>query len=320
MKLLGILILFFITNIGFANDDYTIRISPEVVEAMDLSPELAARLSGGDIIGNGGGLVEQEFRFAYRRLPRVIRSCVDSFTCPFAGDELNTLMKIGEIASKYIDKKDRLIFLAESDYPGFFRDSEDSQIRIAKSAFIEGAPIFINLDLVYQKERVAIEYSSMMSILVHELGHQAGERSHSLLDDMGAKLKDYLTRDTHVTTMQVEEHTASVRVFNLEKSHQFAEVYFNYKGSIVPLTSKIRDGLSCEREGSIVVGYEVSNPHWERLRWERGVGVLGYNAWIKASCLELSTSAIWTEESDLKVQFNFYDGRYLNTVLEVVYN
>lgn len=317
MKKLKLIFILLLTQIALAGDSYTIRISPEVIEAMDLSPELAARLSGGDIIGNGGGLVEQEFRFSYLRLPRLIDTCLRTFSCPFGDDEMEVLRKISNVAKKYAQEKDRLIFLAESEYPGFFRDSEDSQIRIAKTAFIPGAPIFINLDMVYFENQPRIEYSSMISLLIHEIGHQIGIKSHSLLDDIGARFKEYLTRDTYVSKMEVDGSLAHVRIFNLEKNQQFAEVFFSYKGVISPLTSKIRDLVVCQRKGSVLLGYELSNPHWLRMNSIRGVRKVKYRAWLKASCMDVATSAIWNEDKDLKIDFTFYDGRFLNSVIEV---
>tara|TARA_Y100000590_G_scaffold446052_1_gene579077 strand:+ start:73265 stop:74215 length:951 start_codon:yes stop_codon:yes gene_type:complete len=312
------LILFYIlsTSICFSND-YTIKIPQDVIEAMDLSPELAARLSGGDIIGNGGGLVEQEFRFAYRRLPKIIEICEESQFCPFSGLERTRLIKIKEVASKFLNLKDRLIFLSESKYPGFFRDSNDSEIRIAKTAFIPGAPIFVNLDLLYIDNKPSIEFSTMIALLVHELGHQIGVKSHSELDEMGAKLRDYLTQDTRVNSYDVNGLMAQVRIFNLQKVDFNAEVFFSYNGTIIPLTSRIRSELTCKRKKSLAIGFEIANPHWERFRSDRGVFILGYNAWLRVRCLELNTSAIWTEDRDLLLNFHFYDNEYLSLDLKI---
>ncbi len=304
------------TTICFSNE-YTIQIPQNVIEAMDLSPELAARLSGGDIIGNGGGLVEQEFRFAYRRLPRIIATCEESQFCPFTGVERESLIRIKDVASKFLNMKDRLIFLSESKYPGFFRDSRDAEVRIAKTAFIPGAPIFVNLDLLYIENKPSIEFSTMISLLVHELGHQIGIKSHSELDDMGAKLRDYLTQDTRLTSFEVHGGLAQVRVFNLQKIDFNAEVFFSYRGTVIPLTSRIRDELSCKRKKSMAIGFELTNSHWDRFRSDRGVSILGYNAWIKVRCLELSTSAIWTEDKDLHLDFHFYDRQYLSLDLAI---
>ncbi len=302
---------------SYAAETFSIQISAEVLRAMDLSPRLAARLAGGDIIGNGGGLVEQEFRYAYRRLSKIISSCSASALCPFAGRELEVLKKIGVVSHKYIAKKDRLIFLSSVDYPGFFEDTEDAQVRVAKTAFIEGAPIFINLDMIYAGNGAAFDFPTMISILVHEIGHQIGIKSHSTLDDMGAKLRDYITQDKHTSTFRHEKGVAVVQVYNLKKVDHFAEVFFSYNGDITPLTSKIRSRLKCDRENSTLIGFEISNAHWERLRGDRGIFVLEYKSWIKIHCLDLSTSAIWDEDRDLSMDIHLYDGSYLSLELNI---
>lgn len=300
-----------------ASELYTIKIPAEVLKAMDLSVDLAARLSGGDIIGNGGGSAEQEFRYAYRRLSNIISSCSSSLFCPFVGKELERLKKIGKVSRKFIGSKDRLIFLSESEYPGFFEDSLDAKVRIAKTASIEGAPIFINLDLVYKEKKASIGYSTMISILVHEIGHQIGIESHSVLDDMGAKLRDYLNQDKHTSTFTHEKGTAKVQVYNLKKVDHYAEVFFSYNFEIIPLTSKIRSRISCQRENSTPIGFEISNTHWERLRAERGVFVLEYKSWLKVHCLDLSNSAIWEEDRDLSMDIHLNDGKYLSHELNI---
>lgn len=308
MKVLLFISVLIYSSASLSKAPYTIKIPQEVIEAMDLSIELQARLGGGDIIGNGGGLAEQEFRFAFRRIPSAISSCLGSPVCSISSRDLLVLEKIKNIAARSIENKDRLIFLSESKYPGFFRDNGSGSIRIAKTAFIPGAPIFINLDMVY-KERVAVvDFPLMISILVHELGHQAKVRSHSRLDELGSRMRDYLLQDSNEITQNVAGSEAKVKIYNLKEANKFSEVFFSYRGQIVSLKERIRKLLSCKSETSIPIGFEVSNIHWLRqTEVNRNTFVLPFKGWMKTYCLDLQTSAIWKVDGDIDARFQFYN-------------
>lgn len=299
---------FLCSSIAFAKTNYSIKIPRNVIEAMDLSQELQAMLAGGDIIGNGGGLAEQEFRFAYLRVPSVIEGCLTSPVCTFSEIDKGLLRRIKNIAKNSIKNKDRLIFLSEKKYPGFFRDNETGPVRIAKTAFIPGAPIFINLDMIYQNSLAVVDFPLMVSILIHELGHQADIRSHSRLDEIGSWLREYILQDSSQIIQEVGGSTAIVKVYNLKEANKFSEVFFSYHGMIISLKERIKKQLSCKNEKNIPIGYEISNLHWLRQevrnRFYFKVPIKG---WIKTYCLDIETSAIWKVDGDFEARFQFYN-------------
>jgi hypothetical protein len=290
----------------YALDIYNIKIPREVIEAMDLSDDLQRRLSGGDIIGNGGGIAEQDFRFAYRKIPGIVESCLESPFCPIPNKEVELLKNIKKLAKSNAENKDRLIFLSESDYPGFFRDSNDSQIRIAKTASINGAPIFINLDMLYDGKQTLLNFPAIISVLVHELGHQAKIKSHSLLDELGIRLREFLLEDSSSIEQQVLGHSLKVSYYNLKEANRFSEVMFHFKEDLFSLKNSLRNQVSCEGEESLPIGFKISNLHWlRRIEVSRGLFLVPLKAWLKVYCLDLGSSAIWVAENDVKVELLF---------------
>lgn len=290
----------------FGEGLYSIKIPREVVEAMDLSDDLQRRLSGGDIIGNGGGIAEQDFRFAFRRVSTVIGACLESPFCPISDTEIALLSKIKKISETNSTNKDRLIFLSESEYPGFFRDSNDSQIRIAKTASLLGAPIFVNLDMLYGSGQSILSFPAIISVLVHELGHQAKVKSHSVLDELGTRLREFLLKDTSSIEQMVVTETLKVSYYNLQEANRFSEMMFHYKKELYSLKDELIRETTCDEEGAVAIGFKISNLHWtRRIDLTRGLFQVPLKAWLKIYCLDLSSSAIWVKDTDLKVELLF---------------
>ncbi|MFT6070025.1 MAG: hypothetical protein ACJAT2_002462 [Bacteriovoracaceae bacterium] len=293
----------------YALELYSIKIPREVVEAMDLSEDLQRRLSGGDIIGNGGGIAEQDFRFAYRKIPSIVDSCLESPFCPIPNKEIELLKNIKKIAVSSAPNKDRLIFLSESDYPGFFKDSNDSKIRIAKTANIKGAPVFVNLDMLYGGKNALLDFPAIVSVLVHEIGHQASIKSHSLLDELGTRLREFLLDDASSIEQEVGGARLRLSYYNLKEANRFAEFMLHYKDDFFSLKSSLIEKISCE-EGALPIGFKVSNLHWNRrVDVYRGVFMVPLKAWLHIFCLDLDSSAIWIKETDATVELLFLNSQ-----------
>jgi hypothetical protein len=290
----------------FGQEIDNIKIPREVIEAMDLSDDLQRRLSGGDIIGNGGGIAEQDFRFAYSKVPHIVDACLESPFCPIPKKEIELLKNIKKLALVNSENKDKLIFLSETAYPGFFRDSNDAQIRIAKTAYIAGAPIFINLDMLYTSGQSILNFPAIVSVLVHELGHQAKIKSHSLLDELGTRIRGFLLEDTGGIEQSILGNLLKVSFYNLNEANRYSEFMFHYRDNLYSIKNTLREQASCEEENSIPIGFKVSNLHWmRRINISRGFFVVPMKAWLKVYCLDLNSSAIWVKDSDVLVEILF---------------
>lgn len=139
-------------------------------------------------------------------------------------EERVILKEIAKVARSGRDNRDVLIFLSGKRYPGFFQDVSDPQVRVAKTIFEPAAPIFINLDQVYDSStsQPSVDYPSSLAILIHELGHQVGVRSHSSLDDLGSKFRSYISSDSDEVSRIVGEDHLTLSVLNLQLPRQRA--------------------------------------------------------------------------------------------------
>lgn len=150
----------------------------------------------GDVMGNGGGLAEQNIIYAYRNIVSFIDICLDSSDCRLEKKEMQILMSIkAKMNEEY--QTGRIEFKSELREPGTFL--LHGEPKIAKTWLYVGAPILINVDLLYQKNTagkvVPLALPQAVSILIHELGHHHNFTDHTMLDLLGVKVSMALNRD-----------------------------------------------------------------------------------------------------------------------------
>lgn len=99
----------------------------------------------GDVMGNGGGLAEQNIMYAYRNIKSFIDICLDSNDCRLEKNEKVILQKIkNNMAREY--RGGQIVFKSERDEPGTF--ILDGEPKIAKTWLYIEAPIFIRPTLL----------------------------------------------------------------------------------------------------------------------------------------------------------------------------
>jgi hypothetical protein len=132
--------------------------------------------NGGNLVGNGAGLAKMELHYAYQRLPEAIDRCLEFAACSLNATEARLLSGIQTILREFPDPSDKIHVLSERDLPGFFSTGDNEHHRIAKTDRRTRSIIFVNRDALYNAQgRPVIDLPRAISVLVHELGHQAGE-------------------------------------------------------------------------------------------------------------------------------------------------
>lgn len=150
----------------------------------------------GDVMGNGGGLAEQNIIYAYRNITKFIDICLDSNDCRLDNNERQILQKIkSNMYREYLN--DQIVFKSESAEPGTFLINGEP--KIAKTWLYVEAPIMINKDLLYQTNTagkvVPLALSQAVALLIHELGHHHNITDHTMLDLLGVKVSMAVGRD-----------------------------------------------------------------------------------------------------------------------------
>ncbi|MBT3584811.1 MAG: hypothetical protein HN509_07880 [Halobacteriovoraceae bacterium] len=265
----------------------------------------------GDLIGNGAGLAEHNFYYSIQKIPNIINQCFQSHLCALSPAQKEVIQKIQTIAINNADNAELLHFISGRDNPGFFNDGQDGEVRLAKTSFIPGAKIFINLDLVYNSGQLAITLLQSTSLLIHELGHQAGVRSHGELDLLASKIAVFLERDLQKSKVHLEDFPLEFYSQNFKNPLAQTDSSLTFRGKRFDLKKIINQSIKCQRKRIVSIGYSLSNLHWERpiYNTRSDLVTIALKAWVKLFCLD-SNEAIWREDRDLTLILNFKKVEY----------
>ncbi len=172
-------------------------------------PRAAWASSGGDRAGNGGGLAELNFQYAYLSLPWIYENCLANVSCLQDPQLLRTLNGILGALPREFRSNPKLVFESGKAHPERF--IINGTVRIAVTGDQVGDPIYLNLDLLYPLAPnglpTALDVGAAISILTHELGHHQGAfhdpQGERYLDLLGASVRAHSNRSVEV--MQVDD-------------------------------------------------------------------------------------------------------------------
>lgn len=297
------------------NDQIGIKFDERTLDAMrnmGLDEELIRRLGSGDIAGNGGGRLEADFHYAYTLIPKLIKDCVESPICPLMPEEQKIINDIWLLTVVNNVKKHKFVFLNGKDAEDLFFDEHDQQVRVAVTGFERYAPIFINLDMIYSDADVLNHMGRIIQIIIHEVGHQTGVKSHSVLDSLGGKIRNFFARETFRVDNNVGGTDIKVITTNFNSPYINSVTTINWSqwanrghgGSQIDLTKEFAEKAKCEGAGRKLNSFKVSNLHWGRVKQEGTNYVLPLKGWIDFKCEDINT-VHWTEEADFVIKLKF---------------
>lgn len=270
------------------------------------STPLFASNSGGTVVGNGAGIVESNFQLAYTALSNLISLCIENPYCGINSDDNAIFRKIQVIAIENQKKADRLIFLSEREHPGFFNTGSSEHHRIAKTSLESPGPIYINTDMLYDSfGRAVLDFRGAIRILVHELGHQAGNPDHAKLDILGSSIEHFASAYTTFYNFQKDDSNENVvfTVANYPLSGMPIFVTFQWNNFVAndltdEIYKKIQDGCSFDTES--FEGVEVTNGHFA---FDFGRN-LSFNAWVRVKCFEKFSAQFFYYTHNLKIELS----------------
>lgn len=279
---------------------------------------------GGHLVGNGAGQVEQNIVFAYISLTKEIDQCFSlPAKCPLDSRDANTLNNIRQIAMDHPFTTDRIQFISESEQPGFFETEVGQAHRIAKTGSVPGSPvalpsdpIFWNTDQFYNASgNAALDFPFIIAILIHELGHQAGEPDHKYLDGLGAKvrslLQDQIQEETYpheilngseielkLTTIKYSDATGTTDLFLFDGDHT------------VSLNRYFIQSVVC-KDNETRVGWTLNAASFEsNIHQTKDEIAIPYRGWLSVRCLR--DGQIREEDLDftLELRLSPSNGKY----------
>ncbi|MCB0365296.1 MAG: hypothetical protein H6624_07455 [Bdellovibrionaceae bacterium] len=296
----------FTTATVAASDDLDIKNQVELLLAGELpidevdDPRVWQMLIGGDIIGNGGGVVEVRFHQVYRTLPQLLRSCLILPQCQLSRDQKALLLEILNVAKDNLDLPYKLIFLDSRSAPRFFDQAPERVVRSARTGFRPELPVFINRDHLYLAGLPAMETPNILALLIHELGHQTGLLSHSELDELGGLVGQFFANGIYHVDRLFDGLTMEWQVVNFTQPEQWPELWWSWGEHSQFLSQGLRNAAKCNDSHHRPIGGQLSNLYWKRDSNNRDVRVVRMGAWLKVFCQD-ENSVVWDEEHDLQI-------------------
>lgn len=244
---------------------------------------------GGDDVGNGGGLAEQNFVVALENLEKYAQICLDLDACQLNDSQRAVLRDIIETASVARDLDKPLIFVSEKQEPGTF--ILNGEMKVAKTGLKPGTPIYINTDMIYSKNIFGLveplSISQAVAVLVHELGHHVSKLSHSELDLIGVRVSLMLQNHVQTTPVLPWSPDISATIVQSPKGESFPQILLRVGDMLWDLGPAFKTSVFCPkfnipipilpfpdlqfgREAPLGVMYH--NVHWEKSARENSGG------------------------------------------------
>lgn len=164
---------------------------------------------GGDLVGNGGGIGEQNTALAWQALPRLLKECVSQTGPCRVNDSLFELSRILSTDTTTFTEPSALIFRSAYEFPDLFpidpayihEKTPPPRARYTTERKV-GAPIIVNLDRLTEVDNSIVTYVASIGDAVEFL-IQAMTYQHELEQDpsIGSLVKTLRERlDSSVTT------------------------------------------------------------------------------------------------------------------------
>lgn len=226
--------------------------------------------SSGDVIRNGGGVAENYLVYALHNLGQSIDLCLAQPTCVQESSGRNILLKIRDSLPEEINSN-ILKFTSNAEKPGFF--IVDGFVRLAVTGDRVGNPIYYNLDLLYSKDEVRMNYGQAVQSLIHELGHHQDEIDHVKLELLGTAVRNSV--EGRISTADYLPHLnqASFLALGVEKKsfEHSGSLALIFKDQIVDVTSQFKEVYEkCDRTG-LGENLKSRSIQFYNLHWLNGV-------------------------------------------------
>ncbi len=265
----------------------------------------AGQARGGSVVGNGAGVVENNFQYAYSMLPSLISTCIVNTSCVLTSSERVLLEKIRVVTETNSSNAERLVFRDEGIDGTFFDTGLSEKHRIAKTGLTPEDPIYVNTEMLYDSDgKARLDYPLIISILVHEVGHQTGEKDHALLDILGSKLRKLAFDKISPHMMQVGRSQAvDVTIINTDSPIRSSEFYFSWQNTgSIKATTALTSHLKCSKTNATISGIEITNGSFFPTRPlnNNTLSEVGFSVWVKLFCYTSTDSSVKIENFSVR--------------------
>ena len=245
-----------------------IRMSPQPILLFLIVTLLGLKLyAGGSVVGNGAGLVENRFHYAYVSLQKLLMNCLVNEECDLSAKEAATAEKVADVLVTNMSNAKKFVFLRSAEMEKVIKSPISEPHRIAMTGLSPLIPIYVNVDLLYSADGTpALDYSTIVGLIFHEVGHQAGEVSHAQLDIIASKLRVKLEAETMNYKFDLNGgDRIEITINNFSYPNKFAEIRMTRNKAMVSVGAYIANQFHCANPEDSVNGYEFFNGYFSPL-------------------------------------------------------
>lgn len=193
--------------------------------------------SRGDEVGNGAGLFENKVLEVFNKIDIYIDQALINTQFNYIEKRILTdILNTQKIWKENTEFK----FFPESNQ--FFIDNE---YRIALTGTQLTSPIIININKLYS---IPIDelHLTLISLLIHELGHKIGETNHNLLDGVGAHVASNVFDSSFIFYTDVMKKDEFIEVFKFVDEKKSDYISYTTKNYVYNLSKMIEKKNICE--------------------------------------------------------------------------
>jgi len=267
-----------------------------ILDHLDLNPYSSGT---GDVVGNGGGFLESHLSYFLHILDRHLYSALSQDAVKFDEFEKRVITQILYELPKM--RPDKLRFITGKKAKVlFFIPGVDQAPRIAKTGFSPEYPIYLNTELIYKESRGSDHL--LLSILVHELGHQVGVADHGLLDNLAAKVVQVAELNSEKIRTRLALGDLTVTIHNHLHQSAPSNVYLYYgETSVKPLEWNLAQ-LRTVCRGDYIYSAVVYNLHWSSRQTGMDSGVfLEAKGWLDVECMHRGNGSFYKRDRNLEI-------------------
>lgn len=231
-----------------------------------LGATFSANGGGGDFVGNGGGLGEQNAVFTWMKLRSLLQSCTKDSLCQLTELERSQIDAILDIPS--IGTARGIEFKSAEKEPEFFRRPGSDQIRILNTSPVVGSVIYANIDLIYSEdelgELIPLPVLEFVPLFIGELAYQLGispEHTSLLQTKIVNGLSVPFTETFFLTYRKLYPlHFKAYRISDRDMTLALSDGH-----DVFDVDGLIRQGMPCMDLGGFlgVSELELRNVRWE---------------------------------------------------------
>lgn len=237
-------------------------------------------------IGNGGGIIENQFAYVWLNKQKYIEPCVYTNACKLTEDEkLVAQNTLDQIASEY----QNLIFVTTTSFP----------LASGQIVFTEpkvGSPVYVNTDLLYNSAN-PFEHSGTqrpIQYLTAALFYHQNIKWNQALE-MGQKIAAFWnSKNKSISMSSIGYPEVALSVMSFEQKN----VFLIYDSSFVTdITSLLESQLYCSDKSETQIK-RINNLHWTQIV---GSGESVVSGEIQYTCL--SQNKTWRGDFALSLNF-----------------